>query len=149
MIAVHQPAELPVAALLRQDGTTGLCADLYLRGNREMKKARIAHIELLRAVAFAAEKHRNQCRKGAEAFGHAAHLSPNAKLIKLADKISNVREIGYDPPKGWDVKRRQKYFGWAREVVDALGPVNANLEKRFDETLKESSRLLAEEAAKD
>ena len=32
---------------------------------------------------------------------HAPHLSPAAKLIKIADKISNVREIGNDPPKGW------------------------------------------------
>ena len=80
---------------------------------------------------------------------HAPHLSPGAKLIKLADKISNVREIGDDPPKDWDVGRRQKYFGWAREVVDALGEVNPNLKKRFDETLEESLRLLAEEAAAD
>jgi guanosine-3',5'-bis(diphosphate) 3'-pyrophosphohydrolase len=80
---------------------------------------------------------------------HAPQLSRGAKLIKLADKISNVREIGDDPPKAWDIERRQKYFGWAREVVDAMGPVNTNLEKRFDETLEESIRLLAEEAAKD
>jgi len=80
---------------------------------------------------------------------HAPHLSPGAKLIKLADKISNVREIGDDPPKGWDTERRQKYFGWAREVVDAMGRVNPELEKRFDSTLAESCRLLAEEAAKD
>jgi GTP diphosphokinase / guanosine-3',5'-bis(diphosphate) 3'-diphosphatase len=80
---------------------------------------------------------------------HAPHLSPGAKLIKLADKISNVREIGDDPPNGWDVERRQKYFGWAQEVVDALGRVNPELEKRFDQTLEESCRLLAEEAAKD
>ncbi len=80
---------------------------------------------------------------------HAPHLSPGAKLIKLADKISNVREIGDDPPKGWDIERRQKYFGWAREVVDAMGRVNPELEKRFDSTLAESCRLLAEEAATD
>lgn len=32
-------------------------------------------------------------------FEHAPHISDGAKLIKLADKISNVREIGADPPK--------------------------------------------------
>ena len=80
---------------------------------------------------------------------HAPQLSRGAKLIKLADKISNVREIGDDPPKAWDIERRQKYFGWARQVVDALGQVNTNLEKRFNETLEESCRVLAEEAAKD
>lgn len=79
---------------------------------------------------------------------HAPHLSPGAKLIKLADKTSNVREIGVDPPKGWDIQRREKYFVWARQVVDAMGRINPELEQRFDSTLDESIRLLAEEAAK-
>lgn len=78
---------------------------------------------------------------------HAPHLSAGAKIIKLADKISNVREIGTDAPKGWDFKRREKYFAWARRVVDAIGRVNPELEQRFDSTFEESTRLLAEEAA--
>ncbi len=36
---------------------------------------------------------------------NAPHKSPGAKLIKLADKISNVREIGVDPPTHWDRDR--------------------------------------------
>jgi guanosine-3',5'-bis(diphosphate) 3'-pyrophosphohydrolase len=76
---------------------------------------------------------------------HAPNLSPGAKLIKLADKISNVREIGADPPKDWDVKRREKYFAWAREVVDAMGRINPGLEQHFDSALEEAARLLAEE----
>ena len=80
---------------------------------------------------------------------HAAHLSPGAKLIKLADKTSNVREIGLAPPKGWDIERREKYFVWARQVIDAMGQINPELEQRFDSTLEESNRLLDEEAAED
>ncbi|MBA3343437.1 MAG: HD domain-containing protein [Gemmatimonadaceae bacterium] len=79
---------------------------------------------------------------------HAPHLSPGAKVIKLADKISNVQEIGTDVPKGWDVERREKYFVWAKRVVDAIGPINPELEQRFASTLEESSRLLAKKAAK-
>jgi guanosine-3',5'-bis(diphosphate) 3'-pyrophosphohydrolase len=78
---------------------------------------------------------------------HAPNLSPGAKVIKLADKISNVREIGADPPKGWDIERREKYFAWAREVVDAIGRINPGLEQHFDSALEEATRLLAEEAA--
>lgn len=73
---------------------------------------------------------------------HAPHLSPGAKLIKLADKISNVREIGSDPPKGWDEKRREKYFKWAKDVVDALGSVNPELEKEFEEALEKARATL-------
>lgn len=66
---------------------------------------------------------------------NAPHKSSGAKLIKLADKTSNVREIGADPPTSWDVDRRLKYFAWAEEVVNALGEVNSAMEKRFRETL--------------
>jgi len=80
---------------------------------------------------------------------HAPHLSPGAKLIKLADKTSNVREIGSDPPKGWDIERREQYFDWAREVVDAMGSINPAMERHFDRTLEEARRQLTEEAAED
>ena len=62
---------------------------------------------------------------------HAGHLSPGAKLIKLADKISNVRELGDDPPPDKTRKKLLKYFKWARDVVEALGSVNPDLEKEF------------------
>lgn len=49
---------------------------------------------------------------------NAPHKPPGAKLIKLADKTSNVREIGADPPTDWDIDRRLKYFTWAeREKI--------------------------------
>ncbi len=64
---------------------------------------------------------------------HAPHLSPGAKQIKLADKISNVREIGASPPAGWDLTRRQQYIAWARAVVDGCRGANPALEKHFDE----------------
>lgn len=79
---------------------------------------------------------------------NAPHKSAGAKLIKLADKISNVREIGHDPPAKWDVKRRREYFSWAKRVVDALGRANPALERAFAETLSESRALLRNEPAK-
>jgi guanosine-3',5'-bis(diphosphate) 3'-pyrophosphohydrolase len=73
---------------------------------------------------------------------HAPHISMEAKLVKLADKISNVREIGVDPPEGWSVERRRKYFEWSKEVVGALGPVNPELERLFAAVLAQSTRVL-------
>jgi GTP diphosphokinase / guanosine-3',5'-bis(diphosphate) 3'-diphosphatase len=73
---------------------------------------------------------------------HAPHLSQGAKLIKIADKISNVREIAADPPKGWSEDRQRKYFEWAQRVVAAMGSVNPALEEMFARTVEESSRTL-------
>ena len=63
-------------------------------------------------------------------------------LIKLADKISNVQEIGVDPPVDWDQERCTRYFSWAQEVVDAIGRINRELEKRFASMLESSLRSL-------
>src|SRR5439155_221220 len=41
---------------------------------------------------------------------HAAQLSPRAKLVKLADKICNLRDIASSPPAGWPLERKQQYF---------------------------------------
>ena len=63
---------------------------------------------------------------------HAPHLSGRARLVKLADKICNVRDVADDPPAGWSLGRRQEYFDWAKEVVDGLRGGNAALEAAFD-----------------
>ncbi len=74
---------------------------------------------------------------------HAAQLSDKAKLIKIADKICNVRDIGLTPPEGWGVERRRGYFDWAEKVVHACGPVNAELEKYFVCCLNDARSRLA------
>ena len=64
---------------------------------------------------------------------HAAGLSPEAKLVKLADKICNLRDVAERAPQSWDLARRREYFDWAKRVVDGLRGVNPRLEKLFDE----------------
>lgn len=63
---------------------------------------------------------------------HAPHLSPRAKLVKLADKICNVRDMAHSPPASWPLTRRHEYFEWAKLVVDGLRGVHPQLEKAFD-----------------
>jgi len=75
----------------------------------------------------------------------APNLSPGAKLIKLADKISNVREIGSDPPEKWDDERRHEYFAWAKRVVAAMGQGNPELEAHFASVVDTSIEMIAEE----
>lgn len=67
---------------------------------------------------------------------HTPHLSRAAKLVKLADKISNAREVSENPPDGWSLERRSEYLDWAEKVVAGCRGVNDALEAHFDETLR-------------
>lgn len=62
----------------------------------------------------------------------ASKSSASAKLIKLADKIANLRDIISSPPADWSLARKQEYFDWAKRVVDELRGTNARLERKFD-----------------
>ncbi|MBJ9682043.1 MULTISPECIES: HD domain-containing protein [Burkholderia] len=63
---------------------------------------------------------------------HAAHISRRAKLVKLADKICNLRDIAQHPPADWPLERKQPYFDWAKSVVDRMRGVHPGLEAIFD-----------------
>lgn len=63
---------------------------------------------------------------------HARTLSRGARLVKLADKIANLRDLRTSAPPDWTLERREQYFEWAREVVDQMRGTNAALEKAFD-----------------
>ena len=67
---------------------------------------------------------------------HAPHISHAAKLVKLADKLCNLRDVADRPPAGWDLQRRRDYFEWAKQVIDGLrgapGEEMRRLEAAFD-----------------
>lgn len=63
---------------------------------------------------------------------HAATISREAKLVKLADKICNVRDLVVHPPAGWPLERRREYFDWTLAVVNRLRGVHPELESLFD-----------------
>lgn len=63
---------------------------------------------------------------------HAPHISTEAKLVKLADKICNLRDILASPPANWSSERKQAYFDWASKVVAGVRGVHPNLEAVFD-----------------
>ena len=72
---------------------------------------------------------------------HAAHISHEAKLVKLADKICNLRAILASPPAEWPAARKEDYFAWAGAVVDNLRGVHPGLEALFDAVQARSSEL--------
>lgn len=68
---------------------------------------------------------------------HAAHASDKAKLVKLADKIANLRDLASNPPAHWPLERRQRYFDWATAVIDKIRGVHPVLEKAFDKVAEQ------------
>ena len=67
---------------------------------------------------------------------HAPHASPRAKLVKLADKICNLRDLAASPPPDWPESRKAQYREWSRQVVEGLRGTNAALEAAFDEACR-------------
>jgi len=63
----------------------------------------------------------------------ARHMTRDGALVKLADKICNLRDIAASPPENWSLERRIEYFDWAKAVVDGLPRVNSRLLKMFEE----------------
>lgn len=67
---------------------------------------------------------------------HAPHKSRKAKLVKLADKLYNLRDLEKETPQGWTETRVQEYFQWASQVVRGLRGTNENIEKELDKIFK-------------
>ena len=63
---------------------------------------------------------------------NAGIISFEAKLVKLADKICNLKDMIERPPVKWSLQRKREYFDWAREVIDQLRGTNRVLEEIFD-----------------
>lgn len=77
-----------------------------------------------------------KARRKALQIEHAPHLSREAKLVKLADKICNARDVADDPPANWPSERRIEYFEWCKRVIDGLRGVHPLLEQKFDEAYR-------------
>jgi GTP diphosphokinase / guanosine-3',5'-bis(diphosphate) 3'-diphosphatase len=73
---------------------------------------------------------------------HAPGMSVGAKLVKLADKIANLRDVLEHPPAAWAHRRKREYMEWSAAVVDGCRGVNSSLERRFDELLARGRELL-------
>jgi len=69
-----------------------------------------------------------------------AGKSRRAKLLKLADKTSNLRGLVTSPPKGWPPARLADYVVWAHDVVRSCRGLNPRLEAAFDAAHEQASR---------
>jgi guanosine-3',5'-bis(diphosphate) 3'-pyrophosphohydrolase len=66
----------------------------------------------------------------------APHKSPSARLIKIADKISNIRARILRDPSAAEREDLVDYVNWAEQVVAGCRGGNAVLDRAFDDTVK-------------
>ncbi|NXH43811.1 MESH1 pyrophosphohydrolase, partial [Dicaeum eximium] len=67
----------------------------------------------------------------------AAGCSRRAKLVKLADKLHNLRDLNRCTPRGWTEERVQEYFRWAARVVSGLRGTSPALEGALQRLFEE------------
>src|SRR5262249_27471209 len=72
----------------------------------------------------------------------ASNKSPRAKVLKLADKLSNLRAVALSPASDWSVKRRLEYIQWSKRVLEGLRGANPALEAECDEAAEAAERSL-------
>lgn len=77
-------------------------------------------------------------RRKALQIEHASQLSMGARLIKLADKICNVRDIMHSSPAGWPLERLQQYVDWCEAVVGNMDETDVALESLFDQVCRDA-----------
>jgi (p)ppGpp synthase/HD superfamily hydrolase len=74
----------------------------------------------------------------------APNLSDRARRLKIADKISNIRDVARHAPDGWSIERRRAYVEWAARVVEGCRGTSECLERRFDAEFELSIGTLEE-----
>ena len=61
----------------------------------------------------------------------APDMSPRARLLKIADKTSNIRERVETPPPGKSDAEMREYAEWGAAVVEGCRGLNERLEDAF------------------
>lgn len=75
---------------------------------------------------------------------HAPLKSTEARLLKIADKTSNLRSLASSPPADWAARRRIDYVSWAETVVAGCRGLNIHLENEFDKAARQARDACAD-----
>jgi guanosine-3',5'-bis(diphosphate) 3'-pyrophosphohydrolase len=90
------------------------------------------------------DKRLPKAERKARQAASATHLSDRAKLIRIADKIANVRDVTHHPPAHWDLGRRRDYLDWTEGVLSGCRGLSPALEACYGEALREGRRILGD-----
>jgi guanosine-3',5'-bis(diphosphate) 3'-pyrophosphohydrolase len=66
---------------------------------------------------------------------HARQLSLNAQLVKLADRLYNIRDLR-SPPPSWNQDKVKSYLNWGQKLLRELRGTNAALENALEEEIR-------------
>lgn len=143
---------IEVASLLAE-ATMGadplLVAGGYLHDTLEDTSATYEDLEANFGPAVAAlvaevtdDKSLPKAERKARQIATASTKSERARLLKIADKTSNVRGLVSSPPDDWEMQRIVDYVEWAEKVVDKCRGLNATLEQAFDAAVAQARASL-------
>lgn len=76
----------------------------------------------------------------------APHASDRAKLLKIADKVCNVRDVASAPPKDWPHQRRADYLRWTAQVVAGCRGVSPTLDQVYDQALAQATAVVGSDS---
>jgi len=71
----------------------------------------------------------------------APSLSKDARKIKIADKLCNIRDI-MEYPLDWDDPEKMEYLLWSEKTISAVGSSDRSLEKLFADEIKRGKKRL-------
>ena len=138
---------IAVASLLVQHGVTGettlLAAILHdtiedTQTTREELAAAFGEDVAACVCEVTDDKSLEKARRKELQIEHAPHLSEGAKLVKLADKTCNLRDLAATPPPEWSDERRREYVNWSKRVIAGVRGINPALEAAFDKACRAS-----------
>ena len=75
----------------------------------------------------------------------APKKSRDAKLLKLADKVSNLRSIAASPPSHWPIERRKAYIDWSCAVAAGLVGISDWLDGQFEEARQSAMKSIPQQ----
>ncbi|WP_343079378.1 HD domain-containing protein [Ostreiculturibacter nitratireducens] len=75
---------------------------------------------------------------------NAPKKSAQAALLKICDKISNIRAIGNSPPEDWPGERQLAYLAWAVSVVENLPALPDAVQAEFRASLSATEAAILE-----
>lgn len=149
VLHLAEVAELLAKAIEEPDA--GLVAAAWLHDVVEKTRIELGEVESRfgpRVASLVAEVTDDQALPEAER--HRVQIdtirekSDQARMLRLADKISGLRELAQDPPAGWDAPRRRKRLDFACAVADGCRGLNAALDLLFDQAAAVAARSIDE-----
>ncbi|WP_332685662.1 HD domain-containing protein [Bosea sp. (in: a-proteobacteria)] len=152
ILHLAEVADLLAKALDEPDAP--LVAAAWLHDVVEKTQIELAEIESLfgtKVASLVAEVSDDQSQPEAERhrmqIETIAEKSEGARLLRLADKISGLRELAEDPPADWDAARCRERLQFASDVAAGCRGLNGALDLLFDQAAAAAARSIDEMSA--